>query len=127
MNKLFKVYKKLTFLQGAAFAASLTSIIGITATVTGINTFVPGATISSAEMNSNFSILKAAIESGSSQIYIGTYDASLAIDPPGSTAGEYYVINNAGIINSNSYSQIFTPSLKRINYVILIIVCIFIL
>lgn len=103
MNKLFKAYQKLTFFQGAALTISLTSIIGIAATVNGINTFVPGTTISSAEMNANFSILKAAIEAGSSQIYIGTYDASLSIDPPGSAPGEYYIINKMGIINSIYY------------------------
>lgn len=104
MKKIFKVYKKLTFLQGAACAVSLTSIVGIAATVTGLNTFTPGSTISSSQMNTNFNILKTAIESGSSQMYVGTYNAGLAVDPPGSTTGEYYIITTAGTINAVSYA-----------------------
>lgn len=104
MKKLIKMYQKLTFLQGAAFAVSLTSFIGIAATVTGLNTFTPGTTISSSQMNANFNILKTAIESSSSQMYVGTYNASLAVDPPGSTTGEYYVITTAGTINAIPYA-----------------------
>ena len=104
MKKVFKIYKKLTFFQGAACAVSLTSIVGIAATVTGLNTFTPGTPISSSQMNANFNILKSAIESGSSQTYAGTFDASGGIDPSGGTTGEYYIITTAGTINSVAYA-----------------------
>lgn len=104
MKKLITSYQKLTFLQGAAFAVSLTSIIGIAATVTGLNTFTTGTPISSSQMNTNFNIIKAAIESGSSQMYVGTFDASANPPPPSvGTPGEYYVITAAGLINTVYY------------------------
>lgn len=105
MKKIIKFYKKLSFIQGAIVATSLTSVVGITATVTGLNSFNSGTIISSSQMNDNFTILKNAIESTSSQQYVGTYDANLGVDPVNTANnGDYYIITNSGTINSIVYN-----------------------
>lgn len=105
MKKLINLYKKLSFFQGAVVATSLTSVVGITATVTGLQTFNPGTTISSSQMNNNFTILKNAIESTSSQQYVGAYDANTGIYPvPAAIAGDYYIVSNPGTISAVNFS-----------------------
>ena len=91
-------------MQGAVTTLTLTSIVGIAATVAPLNTFTPGTTISSSQINANFNSLKAAIEANSSQVYMGTHNASTNVDPSGTTAGEYYIISTAGTINSVAYA-----------------------
>lgn len=105
MKKLINFYKRLSFFQGAVVATSLTSVVGITATVTGLQTFTPGTTISSSQMNTNFTILKNAIESTSSQQYVGTYNANSGIYPTSAAiAGDYYIVSTAGTISSVAYA-----------------------
>lgn len=104
MKKLINFYKKLSFFQGAVVATSITSVVGITATVTGLHTFNPGSTISSSQMNDNFTVLKNAIELTSSQQYVGTYNASSGIYPTASAvAGDYYIVNIPGTISSTTF------------------------
>lgn len=105
MKKLINFYKRLSFFQGAVVATSLTSVVGIAASVTGLHTFNPGATISSSQMNDNFTILKNAVESTSSQQYVGTYNANSGIYPTAAAiAGDYYIVSTAGTISSIAYN-----------------------
>ncbi len=105
MKKIINYYKRLTFFQGAACALGVTSVVGIAATVSPLNIFSPGTTISSSQINDNFNKLKVAIESTSSQTYMGTHDASTLTDPVGgTTTGEYYIISVPGTINAVSYN-----------------------
>jgi len=104
MKKLINFYKKLSFFQGAVVATSVTSVVGIAATVSGLHSFTPGTTISSTQMNENFTVLKNAIELTSSQQYVGTYNASSAIYPTASAvAGDYYIVNIPGTISSTTF------------------------
>lgn len=104
MKKIINFYQRLSFIHGAIFAVCLTSIVGIASTVTGLHTFSSGTIISSAQINDNFNILKTAIETSSSQKYVGVYDASTATDPATGTAGDYYVITVAGTISGTIYN-----------------------
>lgn len=105
MKRIINFYRRLTFFQGAASALAITSIVGIAATVSPLTVFSPGTTISSAQINDNFNKLKVAIESTSSQTYLGTYDASTTVNPSGgTTAGDYYIINVPGTINALNYN-----------------------
>lgn len=105
MKKLINFYKRLSFFQGAAVATSLTSVVGIAASVSGLHSFTPGTTISSTQMNTNFTILKNAIESTSSQQYVGTYNAASGIYPAAAAiAGDYYIVSTPGTISSITYA-----------------------
>ncbi|MEA9356026.1 tail fiber domain-containing protein [Bacteriovorax sp. PP10] len=108
MKKLMKFYKRLSFAQGAAFAVSLTSVVGIAANnIPGFFTFTTGQVISSSQVNSNFDKLAQLIEDNQSQTFIGTWNASsnlpdIDVAPP--MSGGYYVVTTAGTHNSIAYS-----------------------
>ncbi len=108
MKKIINFYKRLSFFQGAAFAVTLTSLIGFAATVGPITTFTPGTVISSSQINTNFANLKTAVESiGASQVFMGTYDIPTNgyVDPTGATvAGEYYIVTVPGATGSGTYA-----------------------
>jgi hypothetical protein len=108
MKKLMTFYKRLSFAQGAAFAISLTSVVGIAANnIPGFFTFTSGQVISSSQVNSNFDKLAQLIEDNQSQTFIGTWNASsnlpdIDVAPP--TSGGYYVVTTAGTHNSIAYN-----------------------
>ena len=108
MKKLIKFYKRLSFAQGAAFAVSLTSVVGIAAnSIPGFFTFTSGQVISSSQVNSNFDKLAQLIESNQSQTFVGTWNAVSNIpdiDATSPTSGEYYVVTTAGTHNSIAYA-----------------------
>lgn len=108
MKKLINFYKRLSFFQGAAFAVSLTSVIGYAAnSIPGFFTFTSGSVISSSQVNSNFDKLANLIEANQSQVFHGTWNASTNIPdifsaPP--MTGGYYVVTTAGTQNSIAYA-----------------------
>ncbi len=106
MKKVINFYKNLSFGQGVAVAITLSSVIGIAATVGPLTTFSPGTPISSSQVNANFTTLKTAVQNiAPSQIYLGNHDASTAVDPTGATVtGEYFIISVAGTIGGVTYA-----------------------
>jgi hypothetical protein len=108
MKKLIKFYKRLSFAQGAAFAVSLTSVVGIAAnSIPGFFTFTSGQVISSSQVNSNFDKLAQLVEANKSQTFNGTWDATTNIPDIDATSpanGDYYVVVTAGVHNSITYN-----------------------
>lgn len=108
MKKLMNFYKRLSFLQGAAFATAFTSVIGLAAnSIPGFFTFTSGSVISSSQINSNFDKLANLIENNQSQVFMGTWNATTNIPdifaaPP--ATGGYYVVTVAGTQNSVAYN-----------------------
>lgn len=95
MKKIVNFYKKLGFIHGAVLTICLTSAISIaTVNIPGFYIFSPNTPISASQINSNFDKLANQIQSGSSQTYLGTWDANDVL-PSATATGEYYVVSVA--------------------------------
>lgn len=81
---------------------SLVSWANVT-NIAGFNIFTSGGVISSSQMNQNFDLINQKIDNIGAVTYVGTYDASVGVDPGSASAGDYYIISSGGIINSTNY------------------------
>ena len=94
------------FILGMISSVSITSFItwANVTNIAGFNIFNPGTIISASQMNQNFDLINQKIDSVGANTYLGTYDASVGIDPSPASADDYYIINTAGTISVTAYS-----------------------
>lgn len=93
------------FILGMIATTTVTSLVSWAnvTNIPGFNIFTSGGVISSSQMNQNFDLINQKIDNIGAVTYIGTYDASVGVDPGSATAGDYYIISSGGIINSTNY------------------------
>lgn len=97
-------YRK-PFILGMIATTTVTSLVSLAnvTNIPGFNIFTSGGVISSSQMNQNFDLINQKIDNIGAVTYVGTYDASVGVDPGSASAGDYYIINSGGIINSTNY------------------------
>lgn len=97
-------YRK-PFILGMIATTTVTSLVSLANVdnIPGFNIFTSGSVISSSQMNQNFDLINQKIDNIGAVTYVGTYDASLGVDPGAGNAGDYYIIDSGGIINSTNY------------------------
>lgn len=97
-------YRK-PFILGMIATTTVTSLVSLANVdnIPGFNIFTSGGVISSSQMNQNFDLINQKIDNIGAVTYVGTYDASVGVDPGSASAGDYYIISSGGIINSTNY------------------------
>ena len=93
------------FILGMIATTTVTSLVSWAnvTNIAGFNIFTSGGVISSSQMNQNFDLINQKIDNIGAVNYVGTYDASIGVDPGSASAGDYYIISSGGIINSTNY------------------------